>query len=144
MKNHRLLLIAACFLFSAVATAQKKDLALYLRNEIIKTQSDLSAAQLDSFNTHATWLHNKTTAVLQFETLPTAAIKKELAANGIELLDYIPQNAYIVSFTGKLNWALIKKAGARTLATLTPKQKMHPALAAGQIPSWAVKVVGMV
>ena len=144
MKNHHLLLIAACFFGCAVANAQKKAPVLYLRNEVVQPVTDLSTARLDSFNTHTSWFHNKTTAVLQFETLPTEEQRKELLANGVALLDYIPQNAYIASFTGKLNAGLLQKEGARTITTLTPKQKMHPTLAAGQIPTWAIKAVGTV
>src|SRR5215218_5486910 len=144
MKTCRLLLAIALFLFCHAATAQKKELYLLLKEGAVKIGNDLSPKRLDSFNKHLVRLNNKTVAVLQFETLPTENVRKELAATGIELLDYIPQNAYTVSITGNINPGVLQKAGARAVTTLTAKQKMHPAIAKGQIPGWAVNVPGSV
>lgn len=142
MKTRHLLFTVLLFACTT-ASAQKRDLFLLLKDSAVKITA-LSTAGLDSFNNHATRLKNKTVAIIQFENLPTEDTRKELAANGIELLDYIPQNAYTVSITGKANAGVLQKWGARAFIQLTPKQKMHPALAKGQIPGWAVKIPGTV
>jgi hypothetical protein len=37
-----------------------------------------------------------------------------------------------------------RKLGARSIFELSPVQKMHPAMAKGIFPSWAIKTPGMV
>lgn len=142
MKTSHPLLAAFLLLYVFSATAQQKELPLFLKNGTLKTANTISTANIDSFNTRTARFKNKVLAILQFENLPAEAVRKEVKAAGIELLDYIPKNAYLVNITGKLNHGQLQKWGARTLIALTSKQKMHPALASGQIPGWAIKVVG--
>src|SRR5215217_4439948 len=115
MKTRSLLVAALLFCISLAAFAQKRDLLLYVKDGSLKTTNTITPARIDSFNKHTVAFKNKIIAVLQFENLPDEAIKKELAANGIELLEYIPQNAYTVSLTGKLQASLLQRWGVRTV-----------------------------
>ena len=45
----------------------------------------------------------KSFIVIQFESIPTEKEKQQLKQEGIELLDYIPNNAYTATVTGSLN-----------------------------------------
>lgn len=133
------------FLFlSLAAQAQKKEPVLLLKEGKVKTAFNITEDAVDHFNSKAIRHRDKAFAVLQFEALPTAENRDLLSKQGIELLEYIPENAYTVSITGKLNAGVLKRAGARTVLQLTPKQKMHASLAKGDIPDWAKKVKGMV
>ena len=86
----------------------------------------------------------KTFAILQFETIPAEATKKMLSANGIELLEYIPNNAYTVTISGNPSLTILEQAKARAIFQPSPEQKMETRLASGIIPSSAVKVAGTV
>jgi hypothetical protein len=83
-------------------------------------------------------------ALLQFDLLPGSEEKARLAAQGIELLEYLPDNTYTISFKGSPDAVLLQQAGARSLFRLEPRQKMEEHLAKGQIPSWAVTVPGTI
>jgi hypothetical protein len=63
---------------------------------------------------------------------------------GIELLDYVPNNAYTVTVAGLLNTDLLTQVKARAVIALTPEQKMQPSLAKGIYPAWAEKTGGTV
>jgi hypothetical protein len=138
------ILLAALLLLSLFTKAQKKEPVLLLKEGRVKTTYNITEGAVEHFNNNAVHHKDKTFAVLQFETLPTVETRNHLSKLGIELLEYIPENAYTVSITGKLNAGILKQAGARTLLQPTPKQKMHPAMAKGDIPAWAQKTKGRV
>jgi hypothetical protein len=55
----------------------------------------------------------KTVGIVQFENIPGSEEKARLAASGIELLDYLPDNAYTVAFRGVPSAIVLQQAGAR-------------------------------
>jgi hypothetical protein len=144
MKTSFRLLTAFLLLCAGAVSAQKTAFSLHFKDGLVQSATNLSAARVDSFNNHAIRFKNKTIAVLQFENLPTEALRKELSVNGIELLEYIPQQAYLASITGKLNETLLQQWGVRMITGLAPKQKMHPALAKLQLQKRAAKEAGTV
>jgi hypothetical protein len=89
-------------------------------------------------------VNGKSFAVLQFEQLPSETKKQELAASGIQLLEYIPGNAFTICVTKNIDHTILQNAGARSILELSPTQKMHPAMAKGIFPSWAIRTPGMV
>ncbi|WP_121352453.1 S8 family serine peptidase [Flavisolibacter nicotianae] len=139
MKHHRLLLFAF-FLFATHAFSQ----AIFLRTGTLRPGPNLTQKSLDSFSKKTSRFTGKAFAVLQFTHLPTAEERKTLAAEGITLLDYLPDNAYTVSVMQSPSLAGLQRAGARALVPLSPQQKMQDYFARGQIPSWAVQVQGTV
>jgi len=60
------------------------------------------------------------------------------------LLEYISGNAYTICITKNIDHTILQNAGARSILELSPEQKMHPAMAKGIFPSWAVRTPGMV
>lgn len=110
-----------------------------LREGAVKTAYNITDGAVESFNTRALRHRDRTLAVLQFQTLPDPETRNYLSRQGIELLEYIPENAYTVSITGKLNAGVLKRAGAWTIFDLSPRHKMHPLLSRGVVPEWAQK-----
>lgn len=142
MKLNRLSLLSVLLLFSTFLFAQ--DYSLHLKNGFIQLQPNIRKGVVDSFNIKAALFQHKTFAILQFETIPTEATKKLLSANGIELLEYIPNNAYTVSISGNPSSAILELAKARSILQPSPEQKMEARLASGIIPPSAIKVAGTV
>ena len=138
LRAHQILLPALLF-FSLAVQAQKKDPVLLLKEGPVKTVYNITDGAVESYNSRAVRHRDRTLAVLQFQSLLTPETRNYLAKQGIELLEYIPENAYTVSITGKLNAGVLKRAGARTLFELSPRHKMHPLLSRGEVPAWAQK-----
>src|SRR5579875_1214194 len=138
----KLLAVLFALSFFATAFAQNKY-ALLLKGGVVVPRPNIAASNIDSFNTRTARLHNKLLVVLQFEQLPSEEDKKQLAASGIQLLNYIPNNAYTATITGNANMSLLQKVKARAMVSLSPQQKMHPALSSGFIPPSAQKIAGM-
>lgn len=144
MKLNRFVLLIILLSACTYANAQKTNKLLYLRSGTIPVEANISPSSIDAFNAKAGRIRQKMLAVLQFDSIPGEATRKILAANGIELLEYIPDHAYTASISGNVRPELLRQAKARALIQLTPQQKMDPALASGVYPSWAVKTPGTV
>lgn len=139
-----LIAFVAFLAFSVPALAQGKPdpYRVYLRSGAFTPDPDISDAKLGELSRTATRSSGRAMAILQFTQLPGKAERALLLQNGISLLDYIPQNAYIISYTGELKQALLQQLKVRAVTALGPQQKMDPQLAAGIIPSSAVKISG--
>ena len=145
MKPNPISLMAALLLFSLSLAGQNDSrYNLLLKSGTFIPQKNITADKLDQFNRKAVRTTGKTFAVIQFENIPTPEEKKQLQEAGIELLEYIPNNAYTVTITGSLNTNLLTQVKARAVVELSAEQKMQPELVKGNFPLWAVKVAGTV
>lgn len=148
MKFNPVPVIAALLLLSSVGAAQQSQsdgrYRLLLKNGSIIPEKNITADKIEELNRRVSQTNGKSFFVIQFEKIPTDTERKLLHDAGIELLDYVPNNAYTATVTGSLNTALLSQVQARAVVTLTPEQKMQPLLAAGNFPAWAVKVGGTV
>ncbi|MEI6948515.1 S8 family serine peptidase [Paraflavisolibacter sp. H34] len=138
----RVLTMLVLFFYSS-ANAQKSERSLFLKSGKISQPAPFSQAVVDSFNKKA-FRNNKAFAILQFDHFLTEAEKKELADQGIDLLDYVPQYAYSVSIRKPLTFGQLKKLKATAMLQPAPKQKLDASLATGSYPMGAVKVAGTV
>lgn len=129
---------------SIIAAGQKKDYQLLLRGSSVTPVKNISVSDVAGFNNKATRFNGKAFTVIQFEHIPTVQERADLLQSGIELLDYIPNNAYTATIKGSLNVSLLNSLKARSIIELKPEQKMLPSLAANQFPSWAVRLPGTV
>ncbi len=152
MKFNPIPLITVCLLVSFSSLAQVKEqlkgddarYALRLKTGSFIPEKNITAEQVTNFNQRAAAVDGKSFVVLQFETIPTVAEKKQLQQAGIELLEYIPNNAYTATVTGPLTINLLQQVKTRAVVELTPEQKMQPELAKGYLPPYAVKIEGTI
>ncbi len=132
-------------LFSIFSFSQRDtSSALQLRSGKVFTEKNITQENVKSFTDQLQKISGKSFAVLQFEQLPSESTKQELAASGIQLLEYISGNAYTICITKNIDHTILQRAGVRSILQLSPLQKMHPAMAKGIFPSWAITTPGMV
>ena len=145
MRIHPIPITILFCLFSIISFAQKdENPALQLRSGKIFTEKNITQENVKSFTERLQKINGKSFAVLQFEQLPSETKKQELAASGIQLLEYISGNAYTICITKNIDHTILQNAGARSIIELSPEQKMHPSMAKGIFPSWAIRTPGMV
>jgi hypothetical protein len=82
--------------------------------------------------------------LIQFNDVVSAEQRALLAANGIELLGYIPQNAWLVRVTGPVDLAAPQFDFIRWAGPLQPADKISPALSGGTVGAWARDEAGHV
>src|SRR5574338_525324 len=119
------LITVLSFLCITVNAQQKEPYALLLNSGAFVPPKNITAQKIDSVNQRAARTNQKTFAIIQFETIPTDAQREQLKQSGIELLDYVPNNAYTVTITGLLNTATLLQANARAIVDISPQQKMQ-------------------
>lgn len=117
---------------------------LQLLNSSFVPEKNIAADKLSLLNRKASRVNKKSFVIIQFESIPTAGEREQLKQSGIELLDYIPNNAYTATIKDSLSFTLLKKIKARAVVDIAPRDKMLPDLANGIFPSYAVKIPGTV
>ncbi len=145
MKPNPIPVIAMLLLLCLSSLAQDDSrYRLLLKNGAFIPEKNITTAKLEKFNGNANRSNGKTFAIIQFEQIPTESERQALNQNGVELLDYIPNNAYTVIVSGSLNTAFLQQIKARAFVELTAEQKMEPTLATGNYPPSAIKVEGTI
>ena len=96
---------------------------LYLKSGAFIPEKNISPENIEAFSRQATQASGRQFAVIQFEKIPSAAQRLLLEKSGVELLDYIPDNAYTVTVSGTLDASLLASLHARSLIQLSPQQK---------------------
>jgi len=152
MKPNPIPMIAALLLLYLSPAAQvislKRDdsshFKILLKDGAFIPSNNIGADRINQFNQKASRVQGKAFAIIQFEKIPSVEERKLLQQSGIELLNYIPNNAYTVTITGSLNPSLLANLKVRSIIEPVPMQKMQPELAKGIFPAWAIKVAGTI
>ncbi len=152
MKINPVPFLAVFLLFSSASFSQlvpqkRNDGDRYkisLKSGSFIPQKNIADARVTEMNKNVFKPKKKSFVIIQFEKIPTATEKEQLKKEGIELLEYVPNNAYTATVTGSLNMAALSRVKTRSIVELTPEQKMEPSLANGIISSWAVKAEGTI
>ncbi|HPG12530.1 MAG TPA: hypothetical protein PLU37_13435 [Chitinophagaceae bacterium] len=135
--------LIAVLLLPCMLMAQINDRPpLYLKSGTLYPEKNITPDQLNQLYNSASRSAGKSFAVLQFKKIPGITERQILAQQGIELLDYIPDNAFTISFSSSPSADILNLVQARSFITLSPSQKMTTELAVGNIPSRANKVNG--
>ena len=82
--------------------------------------------------------------VIQFNKIPSQQERNTLNLNDIQLIDYLPKNAYTAVIPVNIFFKCIKSLPIRSIFYLNPEQKMSKELKENKIPVWAIKEKGMV
>ncbi|HRE38059.1 MAG TPA: S8 family serine peptidase [Chitinophagaceae bacterium] len=145
MRFYPIPLMAFVLLLSLSVSAQDDSrFSLLLKSGTIVPPKNITVENIDNYNRVASRTNGKALAVIQFEQIPSPSERLQLKQSGIELLDYVPNNAYTATITGSLDLFHLLDFKVRSVVELTPVQKMQPELAAGIFPGHAVKVAGTV
>lgn len=145
MKFNPIPLVTAVFVLCISGTAQENRKAeLLLRNGSVIPERNITQEKIGDLESGASKTAGKYFIVIQFERIPSEVEKQKLKQAGIELLEYIPNNAYSATVTGQLSANALLQARARAVITLTPLQKMQPALSQGIYPSHALRSGGSI
>jgi hypothetical protein len=138
-------LILFCIFLSFDGTAQDtKKYVLQLKSGAFVPEKNVNSSKINDINRRLIPLNKKSFVIIQFENKLSDSERQTLKRDGIELLDYVPNNAYTATLTGSLNESLLQKSGARAVVFPSIDQKLHNSLANGKIPAHAKKIAGFV
>ena len=114
---------------------------IYLNARTIQTTADFDA-QKTALPLDAEVFNNHFYRLVQFHTLPMPDDKAEMKQNGIDIMDYIPSQAFIMSFSKGFDFSFLSKYKPKTVIILRGPDKMSEALSEGIFPDFAQKTIG--
>lgn len=93
----------------------------------------------------ASALHqSKYYVVIQFERIPDQDVRAVLKSQGVELVDYIPSNAYTATIPATVNWLMLSNIKIRSVFSLSAKQKVSNLLYQDKVPAHAQQQAGYI
>lgn len=76
--------------------------------------------------------------LIQFDQIPTSAGKAELHLAGIELLNYMPRNAFFARISSSADLSVLQQRGCVSSLPIRPEYKLSADLFSGNYPHWAL------
>lgn len=135
------LCIIACFPLILFAQVDNRKPVLLKAGEFFPEENINSTAKITSVINQGLF-NNKYYLVIQFKELPGKAEKEKLKAAGIQLIDYIPNNAYTATITKAFDATVLKLLSVRSVFQFTINQKTFPGIVEGIFPEHAKKING--
>ena len=129
MKIARIVALSFLFLLSRQLHAQNNP--VFLKSGIMQPHRISTGRSIDSIEYPLVRFQGKTFLLIQFQILPDVSTRKLLSANGIELLEYIPQNTFTATVSGNMNPSVLLQARVNSVMTFSPQQKMETRLSRG-------------
>ena len=76
--------------------------------------------------------------LVQFENIPSQITQEKLASQGIELIEYLPRNAFFVKISHGADLTLLQNSGAISLERIQSKFKLSSNLSREIYPHWTL------
>ena len=132
MKNKLLLIIPFVFGISLSNAQNNYNLLLKSGTFEPKTMGSQNFLEIDQNEINATDVYR----IIQFDAIPTNADKSKISESGIQLLEYIPNFAYLAKIPKPINYSDLKSINVRTVYKLSSIQKLHKQLVSTPYPKW--------
>ncbi|MEZ5082843.1 MAG: S8 family serine peptidase [Bacteroidales bacterium] len=84
-------------------------------------------------------VNGKIYKIIQFYQIPTREIKDEIESLGIELIDYLPNYAFVVSLPVSFDFSQIADFSIRSISDILPEYKQDPYILDKNYPEWALR-----
>jgi hypothetical protein len=114
---------------------------IYLNARTIQTTSDFDIKTAIVPTTEDVF-NDKFYRLVQFNHLPMPNDKAEMKQNGIEIMGYIPDQAFIMSFPKGFDFSFLSKYDVKTVIILRGADKMSDGLRNSKFPDFAQKIIG--
>ncbi|MBL7701775.1 MAG: S8 family peptidase [Ferruginibacter sp.] len=119
-----LLLLFTCF----TASAQNTDIPVRFAAGNFITGSNVQKQSFQKENLQASLFNNNFYVLVQFATLPSLQVQKNLRNAGCNLHSYIPGNAYLATIKNSFNFSLAYQSGIISINTIPELYKKDRAL----------------
>lgn len=135
----------ALLLMMSFANAQNRpaNYTLTLKSGNYAPEPNIDAVKLQP-SLNLPLYNGKYFALIQFNAIPDAGMRQQIKAAGIELVDYIPHYAFLVTMPVAINPAILPSLNVRYIGALSEIQKLDPELLSSVLTAHAVTVAGKV
>lgn len=140
MRNFNRLPLVLLFLSLAFATRAQKsgdNYELLLKNGAQSVLSNINEFSKEYNSRYVDQFEGRLYLVLQFQEIPGEDAKRTMKQAGIELLSYLPQNAYYASLPADLDPVRLQESGVRAVLRPDAAFKFAPSLYSAKFPQHA-------
>ena len=135
-RNYLSTLFVGMLLCTSTVMAQEHQ--IHLKSGTVSTEQMTTVRTFDSKAFKHGKINGRIYAMLQFKTIPTEVEKERIAGAGIQLLNYVPDHAFIAHFSSKINATILQELGVEHIVEIKPKYKLSKELAMGNFPTYAL------
>lgn len=125
MKKYLLFFLITAFSIQLKSQENK----LQLKSGTLFLNNDLQVNSLSDINY----------CFMSFSVIPTDKIKSKIEQYGIQFLEYIPKNTYVVSIPRNTNTTQLAKYGVSAISIIKGVHKIDPKIQNNTFPDWALK-----
>jgi hypothetical protein len=126
-----------------IATSLTAQNTIFLNSRTIETTADFDASKMIAPSDGEVF-KGKYYRLVQFNRLPMPEDKAAMTQQGIDILDYIPSQAFVMAFPQGFNFSFLSKYNVKTALILRGPDKMSNGLREGAFPDFAQKKVGTI
>ncbi len=126
----------ACVFSFSVSFAQNQY-TIQLQGDSIEISENIDSFEWSQMP-ESSQLDNGYIGWVQFYETPSQDIQNEFKANNLQLLEYIPNRAYLFYFPGNISVAYLKSKGVRAIVPVESSFKLSSALKNPPYESWAI------
>ena len=124
--------IALIILALNTAAFAGNDFKLYLKSGTVETVSNMNELQMVGLGDPFELVNGNYYRIIQFNALPTTVEKEALANEGIQLLNYLPKNAYYAQINSAASIQVLKNFNVRAVLKVTSQFKLSEKLLANK------------
>ena len=124
-------ILFVCFFFCLLCYGQEK---IYLKSGEIEKTTDYKLVNDVNIKYY----------FIVFSDIPNQKEIRELELNGIELLEYIPVNTYVVSLDKVVSRQLLNQYSIKSIFPVEPIHKLDPKIQSNSFPDWIINTDGRI
>ncbi len=125
-------------LSASLVNAQHADYQLYLQNEVVTLSENSNAFWQNPDFSESDFFEGKAYRIMQFLQVPNSAERGKLQRDGVLLLDYLPERAYVAVFEKQAKYDFLRKYKIRSISKLKKEWKINKALLPNTSGDWAM------
>tara|TARA_B100000809_G_scaffold247024_1_gene275606 strand:- start:11921 stop:14608 length:2688 start_codon:yes stop_codon:yes gene_type:complete len=140
MKSKSLLAIAMFLLFTMLtlfSSAQQKGVLRFKTGNVLVENNVKSFVKSPNYQT-SELINNNYYRIIHFAEIPTSMAKGELKQKGIELLNYLPDNAFYAAISVNADLTELERKNAVSIVEVRSNFKLNSVLASKKYPEWAM------
>ncbi|HRI24661.1 MAG TPA: S8 family serine peptidase [Ferruginibacter sp.] len=112
------------FLLTGLLQAQTNDIPVRFREGNFITGNNVQRQSFQPGNLQSSLFNNEYYVLVQFASLPSAETKRSLNASGVQLLNYIPGNAYFASISSRFDFSSAARYSIISINPVPPLYKI--------------------
>jgi len=129
------ILMLACAPLRAQESA--RNYLIHLSDGPFQFQNDLQTNWIRLKTDQQAFVEGRVYSLIQFNTIPTNTDKAAISNQGIELISYIPNYAWIAKLDTSIQASMLANLNIRNIAKVSSLWKMSSELSSGIIPDYA-------